>query len=197
MCESEEASQSELGESVEAIIRGVQSATSRLFFEPGGETSSILDQGADTNSTKIDDSTINKEKGFAEEDDDDHHHAVVNENPFESSVALAMESEDPYGDFRRSMEEMVEIHGLMSDWRCLEELLSWYLRVNGEKNHAYIVGAFVDLLAGIASNKISSSTTTTTDSFSSAAHSFSSSSPTSSLGQNHQICEEEGEKIMS
>lgn len=63
---------------------------------------------------------------------------------------MAMESQDPYGDFRRSMEEMVAAHG-MKRWDHLEELLVWYLRVNGKKNHGFIVGAFVDLLVALAS----------------------------------------------
>ncbi|XWS56049.1 hypothetical protein CRYUN_Cryun09bG0053300 [Craigia yunnanensis] len=57
-----------------------------------------------------------------------------------------MESQDPYVDFRKSM---VEAHGL-KDWEGLEELLCWYLRANGKGNHGYIVGAFVDLLVGLA-----------------------------------------------
>ncbi|XP_042515569.1 transcription repressor OFP13-like [Macadamia integrifolia] len=69
--------------------------------------------------------------------------------PFKESLVLAMESKDPYVDFRTSMEEMVEAHGL-KDWECLEELLCWYLRVNGKKTHGFIVGAFVDLLVGLA-----------------------------------------------
>lgn len=77
--------------------------------------------------------------------------------PFEDSVALAMESEDPYGDFRRSMEEMIETHGLKK-WDNLEELLGWYLRVNGKDNHEFIIGAFADLLVGMVP-----STNTTTD----------------------------------
>ncbi|KAF8395445.1 hypothetical protein HHK36_019391 [Tetracentron sinense] len=68
--------------------------------------------------------------------------------PFKESVVLAMDSEDPYVDFRTSMEEMVEAHGL-KDWDCLEELLDWYLKVNGKKTHGFIVGAFVDLLADL------------------------------------------------
>lgn len=91
----------------------------RLFYEPG-ETSSILGKA--------------KDGGFL---------------PFKESVVLAMESEDPYLDFMRSMEEMVECHGL-KDWECLEELLEWYLKLNGKKNHGFIVGAFVDLLFGLA-----------------------------------------------
>jgi uncharacterized protein (TIGR01568 family) len=97
--------------------------------------------------------------------------------PFKESVELEMESEDPYVDFRRSMEEMVESHGL-KDWDCLEELLGWYLKVNGKKNHGYIVGAFVDLLCGIAAAPCSDSTS-------------SSSSPLCPLKGHNEIDEEE------
>ncbi|RAL44633.1 hypothetical protein DM860_003392 [Cuscuta australis] len=58
-----------------------------------------------------------------------------------------MVSSNPFEEFRRSMEEMVEGHeGLHQDWEFLEELLACYLRINGRDNHGYIVGAFVDLL---------------------------------------------------
>ncbi|KAF8397956.1 hypothetical protein HHK36_016882 [Tetracentron sinense] len=98
----------------------------RLFFEPG-DTKSILEEA--------------KAGGFL---------------PFKESVVLAMESEDPYEDFRRSMEEMVEAHGL-KDWECLEELLGWYLKVNGKKTHGFILVAFVDLLVRLASSSSPSS----------------------------------------
>ncbi|RDX94641.1 Transcription repressor OFP13, partial [Mucuna pruriens] len=118
----------------------------RLFFEPG-DTSSILEK-AKTNS------------GF----------------PFNESVVLAMESEDPYEDFKRSMEEMVESHGVR-DWEGLEELLSCYLRVNGKNNHAFILAAFVDLLFSIAtaSSNHSNSSSHSTTAYSSALSSFASS----------------------
>ncbi|CAL9189549.1 unnamed protein product [Musa hybrid cultivar] len=80
--------------------------------------------------------------------------ARASEPPFEGSVALAVESDDPHRDFRRSMEEMVTAHGL-TDWERLEELLGWYLRVNGKTTHGFIVGAFVDLLVGLASSSSS------------------------------------------
>ncbi|XP_044509459.1 transcription repressor OFP15-like [Mangifera indica] len=85
--------------------------------------------------------------------------------PFKKSVILSMESRDPYIDFRKTMEEMVEAHGL-KEWEDFEELLSWYLRVNGKSNHGYIVRAFVDLLLALAfaSSSSSSSSTTTTSS---------------------------------
>ncbi|KZV48971.1 Ovate family protein 13 [Dorcoceras hygrometricum] len=80
---------------------------------------------------------------------------------FPRAKILAMDSRDPFTDFRVSMEEMVEAHGLKDDWDCLEELLSYYLRVNCKSNHGYIVGAFVDLLLHLqhlaVSAKVSSS----------------------------------------
>ncbi|KAK6942558.1 Ovate protein family, C-terminal [Dillenia turbinata] len=110
----------------ETMIRGLRSE--RLFFEPG-KTSSIMEEAKQSN-----------ENGGL---------------PFKEIVIMSMESVDPYVDFRASMQEMAEAHGL-KDWDCLEELLSWYLKVNGKKNHEYIVGAFVDLLIDLV---LSSSTT--------------------------------------
>lgn len=90
--------------------------SNRLFFKPG-ETSSILEE------------------------------AKTHVFPRTKSVKiLAMDSRDPFTDFRVSMEEMVEAHGLKDDWDFLEELLAYYLKVNCRSNHGYIVGAFVDLL---------------------------------------------------
>ncbi|KAL0410169.1 UNVERIFIED_CONTAM: Transcription repressor OFP13 [Sesamum latifolium] len=144
----------------------------RLFFEPG-ETSSILEE-------------VKSYDDF----------------PYKESAAImAMDSRDPFTDFRVSMEEMVEAHGL-KDWECLEELLSCYLRVNGKSNHGYIVGAFVDLLLRLAigsSNDTSStsaideqycssSSTTTQYSFTSplsfSSSTYSSTSPCFSLLEN-------------
>jgi uncharacterized protein (TIGR01568 family) len=74
---------------------------------------------------------------------------------FGGATALAIDSADPYGDFRRSMEEMVLSHGGggEDDWGWLEEMLGWYLRANGKKTHGLIVGAFVDLLIALTSGK--------------------------------------------
>lgn len=69
--------------------------------------------------------------------------------PFKETVAEEMESEDPFRDFRVSMEEMIVAHGL-KDWDCLEELLEWYLGMNGNNTHGFILAAFVDLLLDLA-----------------------------------------------
>ncbi|WOK98738.1 hypothetical protein Cni_G07450 [Canna indica] len=63
----------------------------------------------------------------------------------EESIMMAMSSEDPYHDFRASMEEMVAAHQLR-DWHGLQELLHCYLRLNERENHRIIMLAFVDLL---------------------------------------------------
>ncbi|XP_073128372.1 transcription repressor OFP13-like [Henckelia pumila] len=151
------------GEWLETIIRGVR-LSERLFFEPG-DTSSMVTKADDAKDVVV--------------DDDDELGVVL---PFKESVALALESSDPYMDFKKSMQEMVESQGL-KDWDCLEELLGWYLKMNGKMNHRYIVGAFVDLLVGLASTSTTDQSSAAADlccnsdstSYSSAASSFSSS----------------------
>lgn len=101
------------------LERMIRGLRSERLFFKPGETSSILEEA--------------KEDCF----------------PFKDSMVLSMESQDPHVDFRKSMEEMVEAHGV-KDWEGFEELLCWYLRVNGKSNHGYIIGAFVDLLVGLA-----------------------------------------------
>ncbi|KAK9043048.1 hypothetical protein V6N11_071399 [Hibiscus sabdariffa] len=71
--------------------------------------------------------------------------------PFEDCVALALETGDPYMDFRVSMEEIVEACEL-KEQQHLEELLGWYLKMNRKKNHGFIVGAFIDMFATVNSS---------------------------------------------
>ncbi|XP_010525709.1 PREDICTED: transcription repressor OFP15-like [Tarenaya hassleriana] len=84
--------------------------------------------------------------------------------PRNGFMLLSLESNDPYADFKRSMEEMVETHKLHKDWKSLEKLLYWFLRVNAKSSHGYIFAAFVDLLVGLAlkgQNDVVSSSTAT------------------------------------
>ncbi|KAI6674752.1 hypothetical protein NL676_002658 [Syzygium grande] len=72
----------------------------------------------------------------------------------DDSVAVPTYSPDPYADFRRSMEEMVEARQLFdvkSDWDLLHELLLCYLALNPKSTHKIIVGAFADLLVSLMS----------------------------------------------
>ncbi|KMZ67469.1 hypothetical protein ZOSMA_267G00220 [Zostera marina] len=63
----------------------------------------------------------------------------------EESVHMVIVSDDPYRDFKDSMEEMVEAHGLR-EFSELHQLLHCYLRINDEKKHSIIMFSFIDLL---------------------------------------------------
>lgn len=145
---------------------------------------------------------VRSERLFFEPDDTNSilEEAKANGFPFKESLVMAMESDDPYEDFRKSMEEMVVSHGL-KDWKCLEELLSWYLRVNGKKTHGFIVGAFVDLLVGLATATSSSSSSPPScdqsAAFCSAVSSFSSSTSPLSPLEGHKEIDEDDEMIIS
>ncbi|XP_010426870.1 PREDICTED: transcription repressor OFP18-like [Camelina sativa] len=105
-------------ESIENVIRGLKSSK-RLIFEQRGTSNSILDCA-----TKREDHD-DEEEGF---------------------MLLSLETNDPYSDFKNSMEKMVEAHALHHDWKSLEKLLFWFLKVNAKTSHRYIFAAFVDLV---------------------------------------------------
>ncbi|GMJ08658.1 ovate family protein 13, ARABIDOPSIS THALIANA OVATE FAMILY PROTEIN 13 [Hibiscus trionum] len=71
---------------LEVVIRGLKS--DRLFFEPG-QTSSIMEEATKSN----------EQEEEEKEDDNDY----IDVLPFKESVALLMESRDPYVDFREYM----------------------------------------------------------------------------------------------
>ncbi|XP_049407706.1 transcription repressor OFP12 [Solanum stenotomum] len=79
------------------------------------------------------------------------------ENPKEvvtGGVAVQTYSPDPYADFRRSMQEMVEAHELTNgkaNWEFLHELLLCYLNLNPKHTHKYIIGAYSDLVVSLMS----------------------------------------------
>ncbi|KAL4311003.1 hypothetical protein GQ457_01G053150 [Hibiscus cannabinus] len=75
---------------------------------------------------------------------------------FKDSVAVPTFSPDPYMDFRRSMEEMVEASTLIdakAKGDYLHELLLCYLALNPKSTHKFIVGAFADLVVSLVSTE--------------------------------------------
>ncbi|OIT24673.1 hypothetical protein A4A49_28767 [Nicotiana attenuata] len=78
--------------------------------------------------------------------------------PFKDCLVLAVESENPKIDFLHSMEQMTKAYnGFMKpggemDWEFLEDLLTWFLRINNMKNQDVIVAAFVDLCLLLSSS---------------------------------------------
>ncbi|WOL09031.1 transcription repressor OFP14 [Canna indica] len=75
--------------------------------------------------------------------------------PWRSSMAVVQFSNNPFGDFRRSMLEMVEAKAEAKvatstevfEWEYMDELLDCYLRINDRSVHEEIERAFVDLTA--------------------------------------------------
>ncbi|KAF3677357.1 transcription repressor OFP13-like [Capsicum chacoense] len=68
--------------------------------------------------------------------------------PFKDCVVLAVDTENPKMDFMHSMEQMTKAYGGWEgemDWGFMEELLTWFLKINDIKNQHFIVAAFVDL----------------------------------------------------
>ena len=161
----------------EAVIRSLgRTPTERFFFDPGllPASNSILATAAPSPARKTLPAAEAKTKTVTPPDsepDDDaeaQQPCAPSKSLAEGSVAVAVDSGDPYGDFRASMEEMVSAHGLR-DWAALEELLAWYLRINGKQHHHLIVDAFVDLLLGLASSDTAAETSTSSSSSSGSA----------------------------
>ncbi|CAN6344466.1 unnamed protein product [Urochloa humidicola] len=159
----------------EAVIRSLgRTSTDRFFFDPGPlpASNSILATAAfspDRKTPPVAEATT-KAVEPPEPDADAEAKACVPSKSLlaERSVAVAVDSGDPYGDFRASMEVMVAAHGLR-DWAALEELLACYLRINGKHHHHLIVGAFVDLLLGLSSSYTAAETSTSSSSSSGSA----------------------------
>ncbi|KAK9666208.1 hypothetical protein RND81_14G168400 [Saponaria officinalis] len=73
----------------------------------------------------------------------------------EDCVAVLTVTSNPYEDFRKSMEGVLDqrIHDNQTvDWDYMEELLFCYLRLNKKKQHTFILGAFVDLVVALRQN---------------------------------------------
>ncbi|KAE8676193.1 Transcription repressor OFP11 [Hibiscus syriacus] len=78
--------------------------------------------------------------------------ATTPESSVDDSVAVPTVSPNPYIDFRRSMQEMVEARDLFdvkANWEYLHELLLCYLALNPKSTHRFIIGAFADLLVSL------------------------------------------------
>ncbi|XP_021765645.1 transcription repressor OFP13-like [Chenopodium quinoa] len=146
------------GDPLESVIRGLRS--DRLFFEPERSSSLLL---------HLQNERSQEQEQHQEQEQDQEQEPSINPIlsedselvvAYKESEVLSMDSNSPYEDFRRSMEEMVEAHGV-KDWQGLEQLLGCYLKINGKNNHGYIVGAFIDLLVNLSFGSFESSSTST------------------------------------
>ncbi|CAN7039148.1 unnamed protein product, partial [Brassica oleracea var. botrytis] len=72
-----------------------------------------------------------------------------------AAVKQCVQSPDPYNDFRRSMQEMLDAVTDAGDARryeFLHELLLSYLSLNAEDTHKFIIRAFADVLVSLLSD---------------------------------------------
>ncbi|KAK4418408.1 Transcription repressor OFP11 [Sesamum alatum] len=113
-------------------------ASQRFFFSSPGRSNSIIDSAASSSIASTSSSTsLNQHE---------------NDTVSGDSIAVPTYSPDPFLDFRRSMQEMVEareIHDVRENWDYLHELLMCYLSLNPKSTHKFIVGAFADLLVSL------------------------------------------------
>ncbi|KAF8393341.1 hypothetical protein HHK36_021583 [Tetracentron sinense] len=120
---------------------------SRQFFASPSTSNSLIEEGRLSSLTSDDDS----------HDSSSSTNTTTNESISVSSKGLALPdgsiavltySPEPYDDFQRSMQDMVEarLHHYQVDWDFMEELLFCYLKLNEKKSYKYILRAFVDLI---------------------------------------------------
>ncbi|XP_074586441.1 transcription repressor OFP13-like [Curcuma longa] len=118
---SSEAETSSAAEAAAVLAVARGMGSDRLFFEPS-RTSSLVDEAVKTERLQ-----------------------------FKGNIAVELDSEDPFSDFRLSMEEVVSANG-ETKVQWLEEMLCWYLKMNAKSYQAIIVEAFLDLLLSLASS---------------------------------------------
>ncbi|KAI3835368.1 hypothetical protein MKW98_020484 [Papaver atlanticum] len=144
-------------------------ASSRFFVSPGtsgslveenrsstgGSSSTFDDIGSSSSTTHHTCTATPSDQSLEVKNGTDH-------NLPEDSVAVLRNSLNPYDDFRRSMQEMIEARldqNQSVDWDFMEELLFCYLKLNEKKSYKYILGAFVDLIVNLRQNNTGKSQT--------------------------------------
>ncbi|XP_044487217.1 transcription repressor OFP16-like [Mangifera indica] len=140
-------------------------ASQRFFFASPGRSNSIIESTPSLDTAESSDTPIGM---ISPRNDDSNQSSDVNlysQDSFQSllmkstsvkdSVAVHTDSPDPYMDFRRSMQEMVEARDLVdvkANWDYLHELLLCYLALNPKSTHKFIISAFADLLVSLMSS---------------------------------------------
>ncbi|XP_010543075.1 PREDICTED: transcription repressor OFP16-like [Tarenaya hassleriana] len=140
-------------------------ASRRFFFSSPGPSNAIIDSPRELsdncdNATAA--STTAKKKNY------DPATAVTTTKTTASSVSRLLSggvavtqhvhSRDPYRDFRRSMQEMIDAMDgrdadvAMEGYEFLHELLLSYLSLNPRDTHEFIIRAFADILVSLLSD---------------------------------------------
>lgn len=119
-------------------------ASQRFFFSSPGSSNSIIDSASASSSSSSGSGSYLAASSPVDPPEP--------ENLVGGSIAIPTDSPDPFVDFRRSMQEMVEANDMIdvrNNWDYLHELLMCYLSLNPKSNHKFIVGAFSDLLVSL------------------------------------------------
>ncbi|XP_038899323.1 transcription repressor OFP12-like [Benincasa hispida] len=123
----------------------------RFFFSSPGSSNSIIESTTTTTTATESTTTSLSSDYFASGGDEE---LMI----FNNSHAIPTYSPDPYADFRRSMQEMVEAREKMtttatttskSNREFLYELLLCYLALNPKTTHKHILKAFADVATTI------------------------------------------------
>ncbi|OAY49726.1 transcription repressor OFP12 [Manihot esculenta] len=142
-------------------------ASQRFFFSSPGRSNSIVEStpsiATPTDSSgsllglKCNNAAPLSETGTMNNDQSDESSLeALNSDAVKDSVAVPTYSPDPYLDFRRSMQEMVEARDLVdvkANWDYLHELLLCYLALNPKSTHKFIIRAFADLLVSLLASQ--------------------------------------------
>ncbi|XVF32558.1 hypothetical protein REPUB_Repub17cG0092600 [Reevesia pubescens] len=138
-------------------------ASHRFFFTSPGSSNSIIESTPSTTPESYSDTLvassssttpINTAINQSSNDgcDQPSHYEHSHPTTVKDSLAVPTFSPNPYMDFRRSMQEMVEARDLIdvkANWDYLHELLLCYLALNPRSTHKFIIGAFADLLVSL------------------------------------------------
>ncbi|GLT36341.1 hypothetical protein SLA2020_107260 [Shorea laevis] len=120
-------------------------SSERFFFSSPGSSNSIIDLAPSI-------ATVESSEAGATDDDQSLQIQSGNAPTVNDIVAVSTFSRDPFMEFRRSMQEIVEARDLVdvkANWDNLHELLLCYLALNPKSTHKFITGAFADLLVSL------------------------------------------------
>ncbi|KAJ7954879.1 Transcription repressor like [Quillaja saponaria] len=132
-------------------------ASKRFFFSSPGSSNSIIE--SPETRPLLDQYTTNNNTSSGSSSNNSNTLVIPT-----GGIKVPKYSINPYSDFRRSMQEMVESRevtvDVKNDWEYLHELLLCYLALNPTNTHKYIVRAFTDLVVSMLSSSSSSSSST-------------------------------------
>ncbi|XP_031253118.1 transcription repressor OFP16-like [Pistacia vera] len=140
-------------------------ASQRFFFTSPGRSNSIIESTPSVATAESSDTPVGMISPRNEDSNQSSDVNLLSQDSFQSlliksasvkdSVAVHTDSPDPYMDFRRSMQEMVQAGDLVdvkANWDYLHELLLCYLALNPKSTHKFIISAFADLLVSLMSS---------------------------------------------